>query len=148
MVRQIAWAWLFGLAMIPLLLVRTASADTQYFAGGNGWGKTYRNNYVGSGCYNDYGTTSACYQGTWAETFYWEHGVSVYETPQIYVPSIPGDYSGPFHYVQKSGISNVYTSDVSVGSDYDALFKHRVDSGARTANQDMDDSAFVYTYDE
>ncbi|MEO6044128.1 MAG: hypothetical protein ABIQ47_09440 [Tepidiformaceae bacterium] len=130
----------------------SAHADTQYFPGGVYWGKRYRNNY-GSGCYDQYGSTSSCYQGTRAETYYYAHTVSVYETPRPWEPSIPGNYGGAFVWVQKSGISNLGTTDTSVSSvssvssDYDYHFDHQVWIDAKTANENGDTLSFVYTYD-
>jgi hypothetical protein len=131
-----------------LAIVSTAVADTQYFPDGSGWGKTYRNNYRSSGCYDQYGSYSSCYQGTWAETFYYLDYLSVYETPQKWIPTLPGNYGGPFYWYQKSAIQNLGYSDISVSSDYDAYFNHRVDVGARTVNGDLDKLYYVDTYDE
>ncbi len=101
----------FGVALMAvvasLAIVNTAMADTQYFPDGNGWGKTYRNNYRSSGCYDQYGSYSSCYQGTWAETFYYLDYLSVYETPQKSIPTLPGNYGGPFYWYQKSAIQNL-----------------------------------------
>jgi len=130
--------------LAALLLIGTAVADTQYFAGGVYWGKTYRNNFLSSGCYDQYGSTSACYQGTWSETYYLFHYVSVVEHPQKWIPTIPGNYSGPFYWYQKADIQNAATTDVSVSSDYDAYFNHKVYVGSPSANEDVDSLSFVY----
>lgn len=139
------------LAVVSMVLISfpaTALADLKYFPDGNGWGKTYRNNYRSSGCYDEFGSYSSCYQGSWAETFSWQDYVSVAETPQKWVPEIPGNYSGPFYRYQKSAITALGVSDVSVSSDYDALFDHRVDIAQPTSNQDTDKMWYVGTYDE
>lgn len=127
---------------------RTAAADQQWISLYQ-WGKTYRSNYT-SGCYDQYGGSSNCYQGTWAESYCvgCSDNMSVYETPQTWVPTIPGNWTGPYYWKQKSGISNLATQDAAVSSDYDSLIDHRVDAAAKTANGDLTILGYAYTYDE
>lgn len=133
---------------IDLISVHEASADQQWISL-NQWGKSYRNNYTG-GCHDHYGGSKSCYQGTWAESYCvsCSDNMSVYETPQIWVPTISGNWTGPYFWDQKSGISNVATQDAAVSSDYDSLIDHRVDAAAKTINGDLSILAYAYTYDE
>ncbi|HKS92188.1 MAG TPA: hypothetical protein VJQ83_09695 [Tepidiformaceae bacterium] len=146
---------MFGLMVVvglaTMLLAGTAMADTQYFpgTGTSAWGKTYRNNYVGSGCYDHYGSTSSCYQGTWSTTDYpgasW---VTVADLPQIWVPTVPGNYGGAFYWQQENDIENAGAGYATVSSDYESLIDHRVDVSNKSINGDADTYTYVYTYDE
>ena len=141
-------ALLGGLAWVGAGTAATVKADTQWISLYQ-WGKTYRNNFA-SGCYDHYGGTKNCYQGTWAESFCdsCNDNMSVYETPQIWVPTLPGNWTGPYFWSQKSGISDIATHDALVSSDYDSLIDHRVDVAAKTINGDLTIAGYAYTYDE
>jgi len=72
--------------------------------------------------------------------------MSVSEPPQEWIPTISGNYTGPFYWYHKSDISNSAIFDASVSSDYDALFDHRIDVNLKTSNGK--NLTYVYTYDE
>ena len=134
-------------ALAPAL---SAHADTVYFPSSSSWGKTYRNNFVSSGCHDQYGGTSSCYQGSWAESYSacpsCSDAMSVSEPPREWIPTLPGNWTGPFYWYHKPDVQNATVFDAYVGSDYDALFDHCIDVGTKTANGK--NLTFVYTYDQ
>ena len=135
-----------------VLAPSNVQANTESLSDGSGYGQAYRNNYT-SGCWDDFGGTQNCYQGTWGQTTrnlcVCNDLMLVTEKGDWYKPDLDFDPYGSYHWQTKNAVP--YMSQLSAytnGANYDALHDHRISSVNKTYHENMVTAGYAMTYDQ